>query len=61
MFIYDQSRAPFRHSKTNPTVSKIKKSIIPQNPAESIFRKTKDQGHKKIISRSKTINKIATI
>ena len=44
----------------NPIVTKTRKSIIDQKPRLSIRRNTSDHGQRKITSKSKIINKIAT-
>jgi hypothetical protein len=43
-----------------PTVSKIRKTIIDQNPKTPIFSKETAQGKRKAISKSKIIKRIAT-
>jgi hypothetical protein len=57
---YSHSRAPFFHSYINPIVKISKKRIIDQNPKKSILLKETAQGNKKVTSKSKIINKIAT-
>lgn len=57
---YSHSSAPFFHSYTNPTV-RIKRNInIDQKPKSVILFKVTAHGNRKLTSKSKIINKMAT-
>src|SRR5207244_7485824 len=54
------SRAPFRHSYMNPTVRTPRNTIIDQNPKSPSLPKATAHGKRKLTSRSKMMNRIAT-
>ena len=57
---YSHSKAPFFHSYKKPSVSTSKKIAIDQKPVKPIVLKVSDHGNRKLISKSKIMNKMAT-
>ena len=58
--VQSHSRAPLRHSYTNPTTRTVKNIPIAASPKRPIASSDTAHGKRKAISRSKMMNRIAT-